>query len=613
ISFGKTGKQGRIYVRPYDQMPEEDRVLLQTVARVIISDTGGSLAEQLNAKRITAQNKIPMLQPSRSRDTSERFLPVPEGLLFYHGHGGFSADGREYVVISGKDSRTPLPWVNVLANSHFGTVVSESGLGYTWSENAHEFRLSPWYNDPVNDTSGEVYYLRDEETGQIWSPTPSPAYGRSNYITNHGFGYTIFEHEESGIYSEVWVYVDLQAAVKFTVIKLKNLSNRPRKLTVTGFVEWVLGAQRNQSLLHVITEQDPETRAFIARNKYNSEFSDRVAFFDTDEALVSYTGDRAEFIGRNSSYRLPLGLRREKLSGRSGAGLDPGIALQVGIRLEAGQEKDVIFRLGAAKTYDEAVRTIQQFKSRPVALESLKNVRAFWDQQLGGIRLQTPDAALNTLANGWLTYQVMSSRLWGRSGFYQSGGAFGFRDQLQDVMSLLHVEPNLAREQILLSASRQFNEGDVQHWWHPPQGRGVRTMCSDDYLWLPLVTSQYLTITGDEAILLEQVPFLEGRLLNAGEESYYDLPLISDQKTELYDHCKRAIRHGFRFGEHGLPLIGSGDWNDGMNMVGIHGKGESVWLGFFLYDVLKRFIPIALKRQDTAFAEECATQVRTLQ
>ncbi len=612
ISLGNTGKQGRIYVRPYDQMPEEDRVLLQTVARVIISDTAGSLSEQLNTQRMALKTGIPMLMPTRSRDTVEKLLPRPAGLLFHNGHGGFAADGREYVILSGKGSTTPLPWVNVLANRHFGTVISESSMGYTWAENAREFRLTPWYNDPITDTSGEAYYIRDEETGQLWSTSPLPASGHSNYITRHGFGYSVFEHEENGIRSEVWVYVDLEAAVKFIVIKIRNLSNRPRKLSVTGFVEWALGHQRAHSLLHVVTEQDPETRAFIARNRYSTEFADRVAFFDTDETPYSFTCDRAEFIGRNADLKLPLGLRREKLSGKSGAGLDPCTAIQVAVRLEAGQERELIFRMGAGKNQEEALRTIQQSKGHQTALTALQNVRAFWKHQLGAIRIQTPDQALNILANGWLVYQIMSSRLWGRSGFYQSGGAFGFRDQLQDVMALLHTDPALAREHILLSASRQFKEGDVQHWWHPPQGRGVRTMCSDDFMWLPFVTSQYLSLSGDASILDEPVSFLEGRLLNANEESYYDLPLIDDLKTSLFDHCKRAIQHAFRFGEHGLPLIGSGDWNDGMNMVGIHGQGESVWLGFFLYDVLMRFIPIARLKGEADFADECAQQARQL-
>jgi cellobiose phosphorylase len=354
-------------------------------------------------------------------------------------------------------------------------------------------------------------------------------------------------------------------------------------------------------MMHIVTDIDAASGAIIARNSYNAEFGNRVAFLDTDDVQRHHTADRTEFIGRNHSLENPEAMRRASLSGKTGAGLDPCAALQVPIELETGRDREIVFRIGAGKDHREALDLIQQFQGARAAANALKKVTDFWAYKLESVQIETPDNALNILTNGWLIYQVMSCRLWGRSGLYQSGGAFGFRDQLQDVLALLHVDPKITRTQILISASRQFREGDVQHWWHPPLGRGVRTLCSDDFLWLPYVTSRYVATTGDVEILDEQVSFIQGRPLNVKEESYYDLPVHSDQSASLYEHCKRAIQHGLRFGERGLPLIGSGDWNDGMNMVGIEGKGESVWLAFFLYDVLMKFLPIARMRKDSSF------------
>ncbi len=364
--------------------------------------------------------------------------------------------------------------------------------------------------------------------------------------------------------------------------------------------------------MHIVTDIDTATGALIARNAYNGEFATKVAFFDTDDVQRYYTADRTEFIGRNHSLENPEAMRRTRLSGKTGAGFDSCGALQVPIELESGREREIVFRLGAGKDLHSALEIIKKFEGTRTAEASLKRVQEFWANKLNSVQIETPEPSLNILTNGWLIYQVMSCRLWGRSGFYQSGGAFGFRDQLQDVLALLHIDPKITRSQIIISASRQFREGDVQHWWHPPLGRGVRTLCSDDFLWLPYVTSRYIATTGDVDILNEEVSFIQGRPLNVKEESYYDLPVYSDQQVSLYDHCKRAIQHGLRFGDRGLPLIGSGDWNDGMNMVGIEGKGESVWLAFFLYDVLQRFIPIARLRNDASFVKMYQEQAELL-
>ncbi|MDO8893832.1 glycoside hydrolase family 94 protein [Nitrosomonas sp.] len=608
-------RPGGIFVRHAEQISNEDRILFQSVARAIIADSRGTLAEQINHRSIR-NVQMPRFRPSRSRRAD---LPAGSALprrdlILHNGLGGFTADGHEYIITTTAAQVTPAPWVNVLANPHFGTVISESGQAYTWSENAHEFRLTPWHNDPVSDASGEAFYLRDEESGYFWSPTPLPCRGTDAYVSRHGFGYSVFEHTEGGIISELWVYVAMDAAVKFSVLKVRNASGRSRRLSATGYVEWVLGDLRPKSAMHVTTEVDSASGALFARNPYNAEFDGRIAFFDVDEPNRSISCDRAEFIGRNGSLKDPAAMARTRLSGKTGAALDPCAAIQVNFNLADGQEREIIFRLGQAGKHDtDAARAlVNRFRGSAAAHTALKAVWQYWNHALGAIQVETPDPSLNVLANGWLVYQTLACRLWARSGYYQSGGAFGFRDQLQDVMALVHAEPQRVREQIMLCAAHQFVEGDVQHWWHPPSNRGVRTRCSDDYLWLPLAVCRYVLCTGDTSVLDESISFLEGRPVGPEDDSYYDLPGYSTESASLYQHCVRAIRHSLTFGEHGLPLIGSGDWNDGMNLVGLHGKGESVWLGFFLYDVLTRFAELAQRRGDVTFAEQCQTEAAQL-
>jgi cellobiose phosphorylase len=606
-------RPGGIFVRHAEQMSAEDRDLFESVARAIISDTRGTLADQIN-RRPPTEARPPRLVPTRvhrprgaeAEDSPTRDLVLPNGI------GGFSNDGREYIIAPPPGDATPAPWANVLANPVFGTVVSESGLGYTWSDNAHLFRLTPWHNDPVGESNGEALYLRDEETGHFWSPTSSPRGGAAPYVTRHGFGYSVFEHIEDGLRSELTVFVALDTAVKFSSLKVTNQSGRARRLSATGYVEWVLGDLRAKSALHVATSIEIKTGTLFARNPYNNEFAGWVAFFDVDGAAHSVTGDRTEFLGRNATLRDPAAMRRTRLSGRVGVGLDPCAAIQVIFDLADGQEREIVFRLGAANSADAAERLVQRHRGVAAAHDALDAVVRHWRHTLTAVQVDTPDAALNVLTNGWLIYQTLACRLWARSGYYQSGGAYGFRDQLQDVMALVHAEPDLVRAQIALCASRQFVEGDVQHWWHPPTGRGVRTHCSDDYLWLALATCRYVRATGDTSILDETAHFLDGRTVPEEDDSYYDLPGRSDESASVYQHCVRAILRGLRFGEHGLPLIGSGDWNDGMNRVGIHGKGESVWLAFFLYHVLEEFAALARTRGDASFAQRCETEASRL-
>jgi cellobiose phosphorylase len=624
-------KPGGIFVRRIEQLSEEDRVLMQTVARVLVSGEGGSLADQVN-RRPASELQVPRFTPARRRlepvamtttarvrgpgaassaPAADAKLERPD-LTAWNGHGGFTHDGREYVITTTRTHRTPAPWVNVLANPYFGTVVSESGGAYSWCENARSYRLTPWYNDPVSDPSGEAFYLRDEDDGRFWSPTPLPAPGPRPYTTRHGFGYSVFEYAEDGLASELTTYVATDAPLKFVVLKLKNHSGRARRLTVTGSFDLVLGENRAASGPHVVTEVDPSSGALFARNAYAAEFAPRVAFLDCSEPQRTLSGDRTEILGRNGAPSDPACLKRARLSGNVGAALDPCLAMQVELELADGQEREIVFTFGSGRDLGDARTLVHRFRGTGAARSALEGVWSYWNRTLGAVNVQTPDASLNFLANGWLVYQVLASRMWGRSGFYQSGGAFGFRDQLQDAMSLVHAEPALLLEQIVRSAARQFVDGDVQHWWHPPLGRGVRTRISDDYLFLPHAVCRYVANIGDTGVLDEKITFLEGRPVNPDEESYYDLPLRSEKQASVYEHCVRAIEHGMRYGVHGLPLMGAGDWNDGMNLVGDHGQGESVWLAFFLYDVLVEFGALAERRGDAAFATRCAGAAKQL-
>lgn len=607
-----TDRSGGVFVRRVDDLSEDERILFLTVARIVFTDSAETLIEQVE-RRALADRSADLFEATRPA-TVLQVNPLPNyERVFNNGLGGFTADGREYVITLAPGQATPAPWANVIASPYIGTVISESGSAYTWVENAHEFRLTTWHNDPISDPSGEAFYIRDEETGVFWSPTPLPASGQSPYVCRHGFGYSVFEHIESGIASELHTYVAMDAPVKFAVIKLTNNSNKPRRLSLTGYWELVLGEWRHANLMHIVTEVDTQSGALLARNAYGRECANRVFFAKVSGQVSSVSGNRTAFIGRNGSLKSPAAMFRKRLSGVTGAGFDPCAVLQTQVELAPGQDHEIVFMSGACGNADEARDLIRRFSEPAGARQALEVVWNYWNHTLGAVQVETPDPALDILANGWLLYQTISCRLWGRSGYYQSGGAFGFRDQLQDTMALIHTTPYLAREQLLLCASHQFPEGDVQHWWHPPHGQGVRTHFSDDYLWLAYATCRYVQTTGDTGVLDEPVHFLEGRELKPEEEAYYDQPQRSSEVATLYDHCVRAINYGLRFGPNQLPLIGCGDWNDGMNLIGRDGKGESVWLAWFLYENLQLFSALARRRGDVAFADACNGQALQLQ
>jgi cellobiose phosphorylase len=599
-------QHGGIFVRTTDQIAEEDRLLLQAAARVYMTDRAGTFAEQVEW-RFRSEVKSSRFVPKRSVPSMEKDIPVTRtDLIFFNGYGGFTQDGHEYVIILAPGTVTPAPWVNVLANSKFGSVIGETGPSYTWFENARQFRITPWYNDPVCGTSGEAFYIRDEQTGAFWSPTPGPARGTTTYVCRHGLGYSAFDHRQNDIISETLIYVPVDSPVKVTIIKIRNLSDRERRMSVTSFAECSVGEMQGRSSMHVVSRIDPQTNAVFLTNSFNAEFSNVIVFAQTSESERTFTGDRTEFIGRNGSLERPAAMFRQGLSGRVGPALDPCAAIQAYVSIPPGQERHVVFILGGANSKEEARSIIQKYGYRTGAWQALEKIWDSWKHCLGAINVETPDMALNLLVNNWLLYQVIACRMWGRSGFYQSGGAFGFRDQLQDSMALLHCRPDMLRSHILLCSSRQFNEGDVQHWWHPPSGRGIRTRFSDDCLWLPYAVCHYVHSTNDTGLLDEKTPFLSSRQVPENEESYYDMPYIEDRPLSVYNHCVRAIELVMsRIGEHGLPLMGCGDWNDGMNLVGIKGKGESVWLAFFLIEVLQQFEKISEGHNDLQFAKKC--------
>jgi cyclic beta-1,2-glucan synthetase len=593
-------RRGGIFLLRADQMGDDDRILLETAARVILFGSAGSLSEQL-ARQFSQPTRLPNLVPILPMPIGPAStLPVarPESLLFDNGLGGFSQDGREYFIYLEPGQHTPAPWINVITNQDFGFLVSESGLGCTWAENSGENRITPWNNDPVTDTPGEALYLRDEETGAVWTPTPLPAGAQAPYLIRHGAGYTIFEHHSYDLHQKLKTYAVPDQPLKIVQLSLQNTSNRNRRITATFYAEWVLGTDRDQSQMYVIPEYDNRTQAILAHNPYNTDFAERMAFLAGNKPIHGLTGDRTDFLGRMWGYEHPASLNLVGLNGILQAGLDPCAAIMLHIDLAPGGSEEIYFLLGQGKGREDAVTLIERYQNAEEVHRAWESVHNRWDGLLDTVQVKTPESAMDLLLNRWLLYQCLACRVWGRTAFYQSSGAYGFRDQLQDVMATIHSAPEVARQHILEAAHRQFQEGDVLHWWHPPEGRGVRTRITDDLLWLPFVTAYYVRTTGDEGILKEEVPFLEADVLEPEEEERYGQYSPTENSFSLYQHCLQALRKGSTAGQHGLPLIGTGDWNDGMNRVGIGGQGESVWLGWFLYATLKDFIPICERMQD---------------
>ncbi|KUO77746.1 MAG: hypothetical protein APF77_17805 [Clostridia bacterium BRH_c25] len=593
-------KTGGVFIKQGSSIPEEDKQLLSAAARIVLKGKNGTLAVQTKVR-----NGVNVFEYKRWKDKSRghnKNDAKQVELQSFNGYGGFDKEGREYVIKLTEGMNTPVPWSNVIANEKFGFLITESGASTTWAENSRENKLTTWSNDPVLDPSGENIYMRDENTGEIWSVTPRPIRTATPYIIRHGFGYSSFEHSWNGIEHELIEFVPVSDSVKLCILKLKNNTVSKKHLSATYFVRTVLGVTDQSTAQHVYTELH-SNGAILIRNNYNTDFHGRIAFLATNAEERYYTGDRREFLGNMGTLKHPEALRKDRLSNTLGAGFDPCACIQAIVELKPKEQKELVFMLGQSESHKAVSICTEKYKSSKEANKALAEVKAFWEGILRKVEVVTPDKNMDIMLNGWLLYQTLNCRMWARTAFYQSGGAYGFRDQLQDSMAVINALPELTKKQILFHASHQFLEGDVQHWWHPGSNKGIRTRFSDDLLWLPYVTINYIKKTGDIKILENRAGFVEDEQLQEGEDERYNIPYVPDVSTSVYDHCIRAIEKALKFGHHGIPLMGSGDWNDGMSTVGNKGKGESVWLGWFLYDILMNFSELCRLKKDSNKAD----------
>jgi cyclic beta-1,2-glucan synthetase len=637
-------RPGGVFVRSVAALDPDTLLMLRATARLILPCDGRSLAhfhdlvmeEQDGAGVETVtDDAIPRsLERQQARDLGGRSfhpdhptpaasMPAPPHvepralvspraadtvpLLYYNGFGGLTPDGDYQLRVQG-DAVPPAPWTNVIANPRGGFIVSERGAGCTWAGSSHFYRLTPWHNDPVSDPVSDVIYLRDEVTGDVWSATPAPIGHDISCTVRHGAGTSSFASEHRGIATRLTLAMAGEEAVRLATLRVTNHDSSERRLTITAYAEWTLGVQRTHTRHYVRTEFDPALSAIFARNCFDPHFEQHVAFCALSEPVASHSADRREFLGRNGSVHDPAAMRAGRLAGTTGIGFDPCAALRCVLSLAPGETREIVVLLGAADSDVAARETVSRLRDRTAAAAAAARSIEQWERRLSVITVRTPDVAFDALLNRWLFYQTLACRMWARSALYQSSGAYGFRDQLQDALALVYAEPALAREHILRAAARQFVEGDVQHWWHPHNGSGVRTRFSDDLVWLPYVVHQYAARTGDAAVLDEYAPFLDGRALEPHEHELYDLPVVTDEHASIYEHCLRALRRACTTGPHGLPLIGTGDWNDGMNRVGIEGRGESVWLAWFLITTLRAFADHAAERDDSAVADDMRTR-----
>ena len=613
------GKPDGVFFLIADNMSADERVLLAAAARAVLGGGHGSLTDQIGTRDGPPPTRpAPLIPPIGTAAVAERSQP-PDGLSFWNGFGGFTPDGREYVIVIAHTSQRgptlpPAPWTNVLANPEFGCLVTDAGLGYSWAGNSQMNRLTPWSNDPTSDPPGEAVYLRDEETGDFWTPTPLPLGPRATVTVRHGQGYSRFAHASRNLDQNLLVSLPTGDPIKVVCLTVRNDDNRPRRLTATYYAEWVLGTARENAPLQVVCERDRESGAILARNSWAGAFAGKIAFVASGPPAQSVSADRTEFLGEHGSVSTPAAMRRLALSGRAAPALDPCAAVRTELTVSPGETGEVVFVLGQADSLAEVHRLIQKYAQPDGAGAALAEVQQHWDDRLNALHVTTPDLGVDLMLNRWLVYQVLACRVWARSAFYQSGGAYGFRDQLQDVMALVYSAPAEARAQIVRAAARQFEEGDVQHWWHPPSGIGVRTRITDDLYFLPLVVHHYVVTTGDTDLLDAVVPFIASPVLREEQEEDFSLPAASEQRATVYEHCVRALKYGYRLGPHGLPLMGTGDWNDGMNKVGAQGKGESVWNGWFFVSVLNAFADVAERRSQSDDANWCrgrAEELRT--
>ncbi|WP_409069019.1 GH36-type glycosyl hydrolase domain-containing protein [Clostridium sp. FAM 1755] len=590
-------KSAGIFLFNKSTMNEDTLNLLKAICRLYIDCNKGSLAEQIDIGS-NKNKELDLLEKKEMKYTAKPYkFKIPK-LEYFNEIGGFDIENNEYTIVLKDYNNTPLPWINVMSNGNFGFHVSESGSSYSWYKNSRENKLTNWCNDPVIDGESEHIYIRDESTGEIWSITPKPIRDNEKYIINHGFGYSNFKHYTKGIIGEITSYCPMEDNCKISLIKLKNNTDIRREISITYYASTVLGVSKQLSSQYISTYLDEEDFIY-SRNPYNSSFKETIAYLKIIGGKEeSFTGNRKEFLGIHGTIENPKALNYKKLDDEVGAGIDPCMAENSKITLEPNEERVLIAVLGAEDSIEDVRENINKYNNEVMAFKELDNTKAYWRKLTNTIKVKTPDKRMDLMLNGWLLYQVIVCRLWARTAFYQSGGAYGFRDQLQDVMAVCYINPDITKKQIIYSSSRQFKEGDVQHWWHPVVESGIRTRFSDDLLWLPYVTIDYIKNTGDYSILDESTNYLEEPPLKEGEDERYNVASVSSEKGTIYEHCIRAINRALKFGEHNIPLMGSGDWNDGMSTVGNQGKGESVWLGWFLYTILESFINICDYKKD---------------
>lgn len=572
----------------------------------------GKLWQQLTQGQLTPVHQIGTL-PARavSRPCAAAPLPQP-ALQFANGYGGFSADGTEYVIQlphQGEAGLTlpPMPWTNVLANPQCGLLVSEKGAGAMWAGNSREHRLTPWRNDPISDAHDDAWYVRDDDSGSFWSPLPGPAPAQADYEVRHGWGYSTWHLNAHGLEQEVCMFVPQDDPLRVVRLRLKNTGTQHRRLSLYSYNRWVLGVTPEATQASLQTGFDSAAVALYARNPEAGEFAPGTAFAAVDATQrVSWAADRRMFLGQPGSMSNPEAVRDGGPLNHA-IGAQPCAALHVALDLSPGEVREVSFFVGEVGDAAELAPLLARYRAPGAVEAALAQVRKFWRDTVGGMHIETPAPEIDLMVNGWLPYQNLACRMWGRTAFYQSGGAYGFRDQLQDAASLIYLRPDLTRRQILTNAAHQFVEGDVLHWWHPPLSKGMRTRFADDLLWLPYLTAYYIAVTGDAAVLSEQARFVKAEFLEPDEDERFLVPEDSGTSAEVYEHCCRAIDRSLTKGVHGIPLFGCGDWNDGMSRVGREGKGESVWMGFFLYTILGDFLPWCDARGDADRAQRYRT------
>ncbi|MBS1239835.1 MAG: cyclic beta,2-glucan synthetase, partial [Proteobacteria bacterium] len=590
---------------------EPGRLEALRAAAVTLADHGGPIRGQL-------AQQSPDSAVSPQFVTAGRTAPVPEEsaepgpqLCLANGFGGFTRQG-DYAIELPSARTTPAPWSNLLANTDFGSIVTEAGLGCSFAGNSGENRLTPWHNDPLADPQGEALYLRDEETAAIWTVSPLPAGGGATCHIEHRSGETVWKRESEGLVQEMACLVAGIDPVKLVRVKLTDRIGTPRRITATYFADWLLGADPGEPGPFRKSWYRADLHALLAHNRWHRDFAGRTAFLAATAPPHSFTTSRREFLGTVPDWERPPGLTAWDLGNRlENRGDDSAAALQVYFDIPPGGSCEFTFILGQADSEQAAAGLIARWQNPARVRSEPGKVARLWEERCGALQVKTPDPAFDLMVNRWLPYQAISSRLFARAGFYQAGGAFGFRDQLQDVLALLLADPSLARQQILRAAAHQFEEGDVLHWWLPPSGRGVRTRYSDDLLWLPFAVARYVEATGDAGLLEERVPFLHASELRKEEhDRYAEFPQGSE--ASLYDHCLRAFDRAWRLGEHGLPLIGEGDWNDGMNRIGAGGKGESVWLAWFMAATIRSFAEMSRAVGRTGFEERWPGRAKRL-